>query len=48
MNRMLVLNEDYTLPTCIIHKIRSQVAISTSKRYPRTVAAYCSKCAEDI
>jgi len=47
-HRMLVINEDYTLPTCIKHKIRTQVAISTSKRYPRTVSAYCFKCAEDF
>lgn len=47
-HRMLVKDEDYLMPNCIIHKIRTQVAISTSKRYPRTVSAYCPKCAEEF
>jgi len=47
-HKMLVKDEDYLMPTCTIHKIRTQVAISTSMRYPHTVSAYCPKCAEDF
>jgi len=43
----LILDLEYTLPHCPKHKIRANTAVTTSKRYAKTVTPYCPKCAAD-
>ena len=43
----LIIDLEYTLPKCPKHKIRTNTAVTTSMRYPKTVTAYCPKCAAD-
>jgi len=38
---------EYKITKCLIHKRYFDVAMSTSKRYPRTLALYCDKCQDD-
>ena len=41
-------DREYFLPKCEKHKVVCNMAISNSKRYPKTAAPYCPKCAEDF
>ena len=41
-------NESYLIPKCKIHKCRTKVAISTSKRYPQTIGFYCNQCNQEF
>ena len=44
----LILDLEYKLPRCPKHDILSNTAVSQSKRYAKTVTAYCSKCASEF
>ena len=44
----LKINKDYKVPKCYKHKIYCDIAVTTSKKYPRKVVMYCHKCAIDL
>ena len=37
----------YHVPKCPKHKTYCEIAISTSKRYPKTYGFYCNKCQDE-
>ena len=41
-------NGSYLVPKCEIHKCRTKVAISTSKRYPQTIGFFCDRCNDEL
>jgi len=38
---------DLDVPKCPKHKTYCEIAISTSKRYPKTYGFYCNKCQDE-
>jgi len=46
--RSLEKDKEYFVPKCEKHKVICNIAISNSKRYPKTASPYCPKCAEDF
>jgi len=46
--RSLEQDREYIIPKCKKHKVICNIAISTSKRYPKTIDPYCPKCAGEV
>jgi hypothetical protein len=42
----LRINKDYLLPKCYKCKTICDIAITTSKKYPKKATPYCPKCAK--